>query len=92
MPWKGKYLTSEVDRFYLTIKDENDNVVFESEDIDELLDRNKTYDDDGEVQVKGWEFKDVDEGVYLARVQTIKGCFYAGEFELTEPFDEENCI
>ena len=86
---EGKYLTPEADRFCLTIKDENDDVVFESEDIDELLDRNKTYDDDGDVQVKGWEFTGVDDGVYLARVQTIRDCFYVGEFELTEPFDEE---
>ena len=89
---EGKYLTPEADRFCLTIKDENDDIVFESEDIDELLDRNKTYDDDGDVQVKGWEFTGVDDGIYLARVQTIRDCFYVGEFELTEPFDEENCI
>ena len=86
---EGKYLTPEADRFCLTIKDENDDIVFESEDIDELLDRNKTYDDDGDVQVKGWEFTGVDDGIYLARVQTIRDCFYVGEFELTEPFDEE---
>lgn len=86
---EGKYLTSEVDRFCLTIKDENDDVVFESEDIEELLDRDKTYDEDDEIQVKGWEFNGIKDGNYLTRVQTIKGCFYAGEFELNEPFDEE---
>ena len=85
---EAQYLTSEVDRFSLAITDENGDIVFETEDVEEFLERDKTYDEDEE-QVKGWEFKGFKDGFYLTRIQTIKGCWYTGEFELTEPFDEE---
>ena len=87
---EGQYLTSEVDRFGLTIKDEKGEIVFESDDIKSLLERDKTYDEDeGEIQVKGWEFQGVKDGNYLTRIQIVKGCWYTGEFELNEPFNKE---
>lgn len=79
------YLTPSCDRFTLTIRDEDDEVVYEVEDVDELVDR--TYDNEGEVQVKGWEFEGFKDGYYLTRLQTIKGCCCSGEFELDEDFD-----
>lgn len=82
-----EYLTPNIDRFSLTISDENDNIVYESEDVNDLVDQ--TYDDEGEERVKGWKFKGVEDGCYLTRIQTIKGSYYTGEFELNEPFDEE---
>lgn len=81
------FLTPNVDRFTLTIRDENNNVVYESEDVMELEDR--TFDDDGECQVKGWTFDGVKDGYYLTRIQTIKGCWYEGEFEIDGTFDKD---
>lgn len=82
-----QYLMSTVDRFSLTIKDENDNIVYESDNFNDLID--KTYDDNGDIQVTGWKFKGVKDGNYLTRVQVIKGCWYTGEFVLNEPFDKD---
>ena len=83
---EGYYLTPTSDRYTLIIRDENNNIVYESEDVEELED--KTYYDNGEKQVKGWNFKGVKDGYYLTRFQTIKGCYYTGEFELETSFDK----
>ena len=84
---EGRYLTPDVDRYYLTITDEDGENVFESEDVEDIED--KTYNEEGEeIQVEGWTFEGVEDGFYLARLQTIRGCFCYGEFELDEPFDE----
>lgn len=80
------YLTPYVDRYTLTIRDENDNVVYKSENVGDLED--KTFDDDGEILVKGWKFEGIKDGYYLTRLQTIKGCWCGGEFEIEEPFDK----
>lgn len=81
---ESQYLMPQCDRFRLTIKDEDGNVVYETESVMDLKDR--TADDD--VEISGWEFEGVEDGIYLVRIQTIKGCYYTGEFELEEPFDE----
>jgi hypothetical protein len=80
------YLTPESDRYTLTIRDENDNIVYESDDVQDLEDR--TFDENGNIQVKGWKFEGVKDGYYLTRCQVIKGCWCTGEFELNEPFDK----
>ncbi|MCM8872302.1 MAG: hypothetical protein NDJ65_03375 [Paludibacteraceae bacterium] len=84
---EGQYLMRDSDRFCLTITDENGNEVFETEDPRTLHDY--TYNDAGEPQVEGWKFVGVGDGLYLTRIQTLKGCYYTGEFELDEPFDEK---
>ena len=78
-----QYLTSYVDRFQLTVRDENNNIVYESESFYDLVD--KTDNEYGEVL--GWEFKGFKDGYYLTRTQVIKGCWWSTEFELNEPFD-----
>lgn len=83
------YLTPTVDRYTLVIRDENNNIVYDSEDVIELLSNDKTYDEDSEVQVKGWKWEGIQSGDYLARLQTIQGCSCSGEFELEEPFDKD---
>jgi len=83
---EGQYLTWGCDRYRLTIKDENGNVVYDSTDIKELNDN--TYDEDENV-IEGWEFEGLEDGFYLAHIQTLQGCFYSGEFELDEPFDKD---
>lgn len=85
---EGYYLTTEVDRYSLVIRDENGNIVYDSEDVDDLLSNDKTFDEDDEVQVKGWKFKGIENEDYLVRYQTIKGAGAQGEFELEEPFDK----
>ena len=83
---EGQYLMPDVDRFSLIIKDEEGNIVFECNDVKEIPD--PTFDDDG-VEIKGWDWEGVEDGLYLTRIQTIKGCYYTGGFELDEPFDKD---
>lgn len=82
----NQYLMRSCDRFYLSIKDENCNIVYEIDNPNNLVD--KTCDENGKY-IKGWHFDGVDDGIYLTRIQTIKGCYYTGEFELNEPFDKD---
>ena len=79
-----QYLTSNIDRYGLTIRDENNNIVYESESFYDLVDR--TYDEEDD-EIQGWNFKGFKTGYYLTHLQVIKGCFWTGEFELNEPFD-----
>ena len=83
---ESQYLMPQCDRFRLTIKDEDGNVVYETESVTDLKDR--TYDEDDN-EISGWEFDGVEDGAYLVRIQTIKGCYYTGEFELEESFDKD---
>ena len=80
-----QYLTSNIDRYGLTIRDENNNIVYNSESFYDLVD--KTDNECG--GVRGWYFKGYKPGYYLTRIQVIKGCLWTGEFELSEPFDVE---
>lgn len=80
------FLTPDCDRFRLTIKDENGNVVYETTDPKVLNDY--TMNEGGDPQVEGWSFSGLLDNYYLTRIQTLKGCFFTGEFELDEPFDE----
>ena len=82
-----QFLSPEVDRFALTIRDENDNIVYETENVKDL--EFKTYDDNGDVQVKGWNFEGIADGFYLTKVQTIKGYQCEGEFELEGTFEKD---
>lgn len=85
---ENTYLIPECDRFRITIKDEKDNVVFESDNmVDFLTQLDKTCDEDGEPLAEDWTFEGVEDGFYLTRIQTLKGCGAEGEFELDEPFD-----
>ncbi|MBR6686032.1 MAG: leucine-rich repeat domain-containing protein, partial [Paludibacteraceae bacterium] len=82
-----QFITPEVDRFALTIRDENDNIVYETENVKDL--EFKTYDDNGDEQVKGWSFEGIADGFYLTKVQTIKGYYCEGEFELEGTFEKD---
>lgn len=79
------FLMPECDRFRLTIKDEDGNIVFETTDPKTLNDY--TMDEDDNPQVEGWKFVGVVDGIYLTRIQTLKGCYFTGEFELEDTFD-----
>lgn len=85
---EGEFLCSDVDRYYLSVEDEEGNTVYESEEVDDLLDNDRTYlDEDLEETIEGYEFVGIGDGFYLVRMQVIKGCSYTCELEIEEPFD-----
>lgn len=80
-------LDRNVDRYTLEIKDQNGNTVYYSEDVNDIISNDKTYDDAGD-PIAGFEFKGVEDGIYLTRVSSIKGCYFTGEFEIQGKFDK----
>ena len=83
------YYTSYCDRFGLEVKDENGEIVYETDDIEEFVSRDKTYNDDGDVRIEGWKFRGIEDGIYLTRISTEKGVEFEGEIELDEPFNPD---
>ena len=79
--YERQFICPDTDYFELVVKDEEDNVVYETQCVYDLSD--KTDED------KSREFKGVKDGYYLARVQHLKGMFFCGELELNEPFDAD---
>ena len=79
--YERQFICPDTEYFELVVKDEEDNVVYETQCVSDLSD--KTDED------KSREFKGVKEGYYLARVQNLKGMFFCGELELNEPFDAD---
>ena len=77
------FLTKNTDRYLLTIKDEADNVVYESEDVKDLLKNDKTWD----IEDFDYEMQGEEDGYYLLDIPTIKGCFYTGELDIDGEFD-----
>jgi len=77
------FLTENTDRYLLTIKDEADNVVYESEDVKDLLKNDKTW----EIEDFDYEMQGEEDGYYLLDIPTIKGCFYTGELDIDGEFD-----
>lgn len=87
--YEGQFLTYSVDRYRLEVEDEDGNMVYESENVMDLLNNDKTYlDEDQEINIEGYDFEGIDDGYYLVRSQTIKGCHYCCELELDGSFDE----
>ena len=79
--YERQFICPDTEYFELVVKDEEDNVVYETQCVSDLSD--KTDED------KSREFKGVKDGYYLARVQHLKGMFFCGELELNEPFDAD---
>ena len=79
--YERQFICPNTEYFELVVKDEEDNVVYETQSVSDLSD--KTDED------KSREFKGVKDGYYLARVQNLKGMFFCGELELDEPFDAD---
>lgn len=83
-----QFLTYGVDRYSLVVKDEDGEVVYESQKVDDLIDNDLSVDEDGEYNTQvGYEFDGIEDGFYLVRHQTLKGCYYYGEIELDDAFD-----
>ena len=79
--YERQFICPDTEYFELVVKDEEDNVVYETQCVSDLSD--KTDED------KSREFKGVKDGYYLARVQNLKGMLFCGELELDEPFDAD---
>lgn len=87
---EDSFITTDCDRFSLVVEDEDGEVVYEIDDLDEYLDKDKTYDEEGET-IKGFEF----EGLKgkncdcLVSLVTEKGAGGTADLELEEPFDPD---
>lgn len=94
-----QYLTRSTDRFELTVKDADDKVVCDINNVNDLLNKDNSYkkgpdghdlydEDDEPVMIDGWSFEGVEDGCYLVRKEWIKGYVVEGDIDLEEPFDE----
>ncbi len=79
------FLTENTDRYQLTVKDENDNIVYQSDNVKDLLKNDKTWD----IEDFDYEMKGEEDGYYLLDIPTIKGCWYLGDLEIDGDFDPE---
>lgn len=80
---------TELDIYNIIRGDTDDVKIYESEDVDDFIrEKDKTYDEDYDLQVEGWKFEGIEDGDYLAKAQTLKGTSYQGLFVLDEVFDE----
>lgn len=88
--YEDSFITNGCDRFSLEVEDEDGEVVYEIDDLDEYLGKDKTFDEEGE-SIKGYEF----EGLKgkncdcLVSLITEKGAGGSAELELEEPFDPD---
>lgn len=85
--YEKQCLDNDSDRYSLEVKDQNGNTVYYSEDVKDILQNNKTYDEEYD-PIKGFEFVGVKDGIYLTRISSIKGCWFTGEFEIEGKFDK----
>lgn len=88
--YEDSFITRECDRFSFVVEDEDEEVVYEIDDLDEYLDKDKTFNEEGET-IKGFEF----EGLKgkncdcLVSIVTEKGAGGSAELELDEPFNPD---
>lgn len=88
--FEDSFITSECDRFSFVVEDEDGEVVYELEDLDEYLNKDKTFDEEGE-EVDGYEFEGLEDKTCdcLVSLITEKGAGGSAELELDEPFDPD---
>lgn len=77
------FMTENTDRYQLTVKDENDNIVYQSDDVNDLLKNDKTW----KIEDFDYEMQGEEDGYYLLDIPTIKGCWYLGDLEIDGEFD-----
>lgn len=88
--YEDSFITRACDRFSLVVEDEDWETVYELEDLDEYLSKDKTFNEEGET-IKGFEF----EGLKgkncdcLVSLVTEKGAGGTADLELDEPFDPD---
>ena len=77
------------DKILISVKDENDNVVFKAESIYDIK-LLPTFDDDEEddvIERDGYGFEGVEDGTYLVRQEKEDWSFWEGDLELDTDFD-----
>ena len=88
--YEDSFITRVCDRFSLVVEDDDWETVYELEDLDEYLSKDKTFNEEGET-IKGFEF----EGLKgkncdcLVSLVTEKGAGGTADLELEEPFDPD---
>ena len=85
------FLTKNVDRFSLVVKDESGEIIYESDDVEDLLKKDMTdiFNEDDGAALGGWKFKGIKDGTYLVDVQTLKGNYITGELDIDGEFDPD---
>lgn len=83
--YEGIHITDRASRFSFTVKDEEGNIVYETENIKDYLALQKTFDEEGEYN-KDWEFEGIKDGKYLVVASILRG-FYGGVEIECEKFD-----
>ena len=88
--YEDSFITSECDRFSFVVEDEDGEVIYEIDDLDEYLNKDKTFDDEGD-EVNGYKFVGLREKNCdcLVSIVTEKGAGGSAELELEEPFDPD---
>lgn len=88
--YEDSFMTRDCDRFSFVVEDEDGEVVYEIDDLDEYLDKDKTYDEEGEY-IKGYRFEGLGDKNCdcLVSIVTEKGAGGTVELELDEPFDPD---
>jgi len=86
--YEDSLITRDCDRFSFVVEDKDGEVVYEIDDLDEYLDKDKTYDDEGEY-IQGCRFEGLGDKSCdcLVSIVTEKGAGGSAELELDEPFD-----
>ena len=74
------------DDILITVKDENDNVVFKAESIYDIK-LLPNFDDVDEEDIDGYDFEGVEDGTYLVRQEKEEWSFWEADLELDTDFD-----
>lgn len=88
--FEDSFITRECDRFSFEVEDEDGELVYFTDDLDEYLDKDKTFDEEGET-IKGFEFEGLEDKNCdcLVSLITEKGAGGTAELDLDEPFDPD---
>lgn len=85
------FITKESDRFSLAVRDEFGEVVYEIDDVKDILKKDMTdiFNEDDGAALGGWKFEGIPDGSYLVDVQTLKGIYYTAELDIEGEFNPE---
>ncbi len=88
--YEDSFITRDCDRFSFEVEDEDGEVVYELDDLDEYLDKDRTYDEEGE-DIEGFKFEGLGNKNCdcLVSIVTEKGAGGTADLELDEPFDPD---
>ncbi len=81
-----RYLAVADDEILISVKDENDNVVFKAESIYDIK-LLPNFDDVDEEDIDGYDFEGVEDGTYLVRQEKEEWSFWEADLELDTDFD-----